>query len=243
MVSDLEASEIIIIATVLISSYAAYWAFDIRRALAVRLYRSQALGIGLVSLSFAYLYSYLYVQNAAPNLVSSLPSLEGDLIVFLSFTPFLLTFYWTDSSVMAARRSDPLLREILGWRRVRLVLWPLVVIGFVAVQIPYTQYAALTSSLLSVTPLLLSVFIPLGCAAVYLPMSAFRSKDPTLRRHLLWFGIFAASILTTAIFFNIVQSFAATISLAISLVTSVFGGYCLYRSARSLVPLNRISSD
>lgn len=39
-----------------ISVYAAYWAFSIRRALALGLYRSQALGIGLVAVGY-YLFS------------------------------------------------------------------------------------------------------------------------------------------------------------------------------------------
>ncbi len=85
------------------------------------------------------------------------------------------------------------------------------------------------------------VSVPLITGATILSVVGLRSKkDPVLRKHLLWFGLFAAFLLT----FPVVLSnlFADPLQ---TLLTQdlgvVFGGYCLYKSARSLVPLNRLS--
>ncbi len=236
-----------IIVTILIYTYSAYWAFDIRKALAVRLYRNQALGIGLGSLGFAILNVTYFLGIAhAIALPASLEFLNA-IIIAASVLPFILFFFWIDASVLAARRSDPLLRDILGWRRVRIILWSLVIFSITSQSIILTAARQLyqncipgcpTDPGLSVNVLFfIPIFIPFVSGAIYLPMSASHSKDRTLRRHFKWFGLFAVCLLAAATYSALISPGPPTS------VAFIAGGYCLYRSVRSLVPLNRLSLE
>src|ERR1700733_5624912 len=102
------------VVALLVLSYGAYWAFEIRRALAIRLYRSQALGIGLlaVSVGLAQLYYTGSIFYGWP------PELTFASILFFAFA----LFYWTNTSIRAARLSDPLLRDTFRWTRLRPLL-------------------------------------------------------------------------------------------------------------------------
>jgi len=230
---------------------ASYEALAIRRALAVRLYRNQALGIGLVALAFVVLSAFQL--SVLPFLPPNTGGPFGTPInyPFIYFT-WLVLFYWIDASVRAARRSDPLLRDTLRWSQVRIVVWALV-IGSIAVTSSIVLYLVVETGLSifaqaslpfggpGASPLnFLTFFVPIIFGAVYLPVAALRSKDPTLRRHLAWFGL--GFLFFVAILFLFNSPFPEIAQLAQSeMVVSV--GYFLYRSARSLVPLNRISLD
>ena len=101
-------------------AYSVFKTLNIRRALAVPLYRSQTLGVALVSLSFiGYMFTFdLYNGlGLSSNLFTTFEVLIGFAI------PPFVTFYWIDASMRAARRFDPLLREVFHWRIVRIILW------------------------------------------------------------------------------------------------------------------------
>jgi hypothetical protein len=227
------------VAALLALSYGAYWAFEIRRALAVRLYRSQALGIGLlaVSVGLAQLYFTGSIFYGWP------PELTFVSILFFA----LALFYWTNTSVRAARQSDPLLRDMFRWTRVRWLCLALiiaaVVYDFAAILYNVMNGYAVTptaTGFLAIT-FAIPVVVPVVAAAVLLPVVGFRSRDPVLRRHLVWFGLFAVFLLA----FIEVLSSAFTDPLQALLVQDVgllLGGYCLYRSVRSLVPINRMDA-
>jgi hypothetical protein len=226
------------IAALLVLSYGTYWALEIRRALAVRLYRSQALGIGLIAVSvgLAQLYYTGSIFFDWP------PELSFASILFFSFT----LLYWTNSSVRAARQSDPLLRDAFRWTRVRFLLLALIVatVAYDSANILYNvlnsrPITAAATGFLAVT-FEIPVLVPIIAAAFVLPVVGFRSRDPVLRRHLLWFGLFAVFLLA---FIEVLSSaFADPLeAVLIQDLGLLIGGYCLYRSARSLVPLNRIS--
>src|SRR5579864_7773784 len=106
---------------ILAFAYTSYWAFGIRHALAVERYKNQALGIGLIAIALG-----LIILN--PGNPSTVPG-----VAFLQALPLTLlevfTFYWVDASVLASRRSDPLLRDTFRWRRLRFVLWAIIIIG------------------------------------------------------------------------------------------------------------------
>ena len=205
---------------VFIFLFPAYWAFDIRRALAVRVYRNQALGIGLVSLAFLSLGIF----------ISTSLSYNLSLIVI---------FYWLDACIFAARRSDPLLRDTLRWSRLRLVVWAmnLIAIGvgafFVATKgdLSYMPTDTIGFSLVVFPDFAVPIL-----ALVLLPLVARRSGDLTLRRHIEWFGVFAVLQFTAILG-------AAVIGGASYFVGFAFGGYCLFRSARSLAPIGRLALD
>ena len=197
--------------------YPAFWAFSIRRALAVRLYRNQALGIGLVCVSFAI----SFLDNTGVGYGIAL----------------LVIFYWIDASFLAARRSDPLLRDTLHWSKLRIIFWALSIFTV----IPTAIYQILTGNgpsapgndLLGVIFIAFFILIPASGIGLF-AVASRRSGDHALRRHLAWFGLFVLS-----------QSATITIALfgggATYFLGFAVGGFCLYKSARSLVPLNRLS--
>jgi hypothetical protein len=234
MVSDTVIISVVgFLAVALMNGYAAYWALGIRRALAVRLYRNQALGIGLVSLgfvgvvfgsTFAYQSAFAEVKDALQLLV------------------FIIMFYWIDASIRAGRRSDPLLRDTFHWKLVRLPLWVLIIGFYLALIFSAYLFPELVNAI-SVPTILLVFFIPVLSGALILPVVARRSKDFTLRRHLQWFALLAVAYLVLLI--GIFTIFPAQTGLSPYIgwadLWFFVGGYFLYRSAKSLVPLNRIS--
>jgi len=216
------------IGTVLIYAYATYWSFGMRRILAVRLYRNQALGIGLGSSGFALL-NVAFVFNVSFGFGA-----------ILSLLPFIFFFYWIDSSVSAARRSDPHLRDVLRWRQMRVLLWPLVLFSYVSLYPILTvnrQFQTCLPVCRSYVDVLffVPIFVILASGALYLPMSAKRSKDTTLRKHFAWFGLFTLCLLAAALFSIILYP-----DFLLSTIAFIAGGYCLYRSAISLVPFKTL---
>jgi hypothetical protein len=218
------------IATILVFSYAAYWATSIRRALAVRTYRDQALGMSLISLFIAMLFLFL-VLFATTSQALFFAAWQ------LSITATIIAvFYWADASILAARHSDPLLRDTLYWRRVRMPLWASLVvvlsIGLVLTLESSTPGSGITLGGLG---LALDAFV----GAVILPIASRRSRDFVLKRHLKWFALFIAFV-----FLSVFLPFGPPgtyENAAVSFPLVVLGGYFIYRSAKSLVPLNRIS--
>ena len=219
-----------------IFSYAAYWAFSIRSVLASRLYRNQALGIGLIILSLGFTSLFVIVTQG------------NQIFIPISWVVTLIIFYWVDASMLAARRTDPLLRDTLRWSKVRFI-----VLGVNALGIGVTAVVTLATNnfghgITQYNPnlptyylflLFLPVYATIGSAIAGPSTSARRSGDPALRKHLLWFGISGAVTLGLAItgpFLRVPQ----LLGIVVVLFAPAYG-YCLYRSAKALVPLNRFS--
>lgn len=223
--------------------YGAYWAFAIRRAIFTGVYRSQALWIGFFSLYFIGYVSGL--DNGAPGV-----SLTFDLLVTAYYVVLsLLLFRLIDVDVNVARRSDPLLRDTLRWRTLRLIIWTIIMAASFLVFI----VAASRDIGIAIPPLIIAV----SQALVYLPMAipgvigltigARRSADQTLRRSLEWLGLFFVALLLTSLSYFLVIGGLVTVprDLYNSLGGLAFipAAYCLYRSAKSLAPLGRISLE
>ncbi len=208
-----------------ILGYAAYWALTIRHALGVRLYRNQALGIGLVAAASALL-ALLFGATIGGN----------EAVIDLQAFEFLFLFYWIDASVLAARRSDPIMRDDYHWSRLRGPLWG-------------ANLATFALNFFAHLPV--QIILTLVVGVVMLPTAAHRSGDAIFRRHLRWFGFYVvlqiiafAGILLPYILTGSPTSGSTNITyVAIGIfVPGAWGGaYCLYRSARSLAPLNKIS--
>jgi hypothetical protein len=199
--------------------YPAYWAFDIRKALRVRLYRSQALGIGLVCIS--------YVAGAW----DSTGTAYGLFI--------LVVFYWIDASFRAARRSDPLLRDSLYWTKLRIPFWILnggiIIGGTIAILLGYSIFVP-TSSSLGGALVSVPFFIVAASGVALGTVVAGRSGDWNLRKHLAWFALF---IFTQFASIGVAQ--VNSLSGFVYFLGFEFAGFFLYKSARSLVQFNRIS--
>jgi len=224
--------------------YAVYWAFDIRRALAVRIYRNQAFGIGVIVLAI-WLTNGVYIALSglvSLQLYSALSTLTWDFLL-------LTLFYWIDASVLASRRSDPLLRDTLHWSKLRIPLWIAVLLA-VGGTLTLQGYSEITDNVSLLNQLAVGtlnnailnfvygfpVFVAIICGIVFLPAIAVRAKwDRTLRRHFSWFALFVLLFLGTTGAGNIFPLSGPIILLCV--------GLALYKSAKSLVPLNRIPSQ
>jgi hypothetical protein len=225
--------------------FPAYASFNIRRALVVRLYRDQALGIGLVAIGLVLLIvSEFFIAIEQPPNSPGPFGTPIDLPFF--YFAWLVLFYWIDSSIRASRRSDPLLRDTFYWKQVRIVVWAvnLVSIGLTSLYTLYLVVATGASLIVSPTPppmlnlvSQIPIYVPILFGAIYLPAVAFRSRDPTLKRHLRWFGIFVVAFLAASLSLGtgfLAQTPAPTLLYC-------FSAYCLYLSAKYLVPLNKMS--
>ena len=208
-----------------IFAYTVYLAFSIRRSLSVRQYRNQALGVGLVALAWILLFFDFSALLSAHDYAYF--TVVAGLIV-------MMLFFWVDTSVLAARRSDPLLRDTLHWRRLRVIIWVLVILATVAAASLASYYQMDTGAEpqfmynlgygLGVGFLPATIVVIAGI--VVLPISAHRARDKFLRRSFEWFGAFV-----------VVLPFVGATTIPIETFAGLtIAGYCLYRSARSLVP-------
>jgi hypothetical protein len=212
----------------LIFVFAAYWAFSIRRVLSVGVYRRQALGIGLVALILASI-----LLSGIP--LAYLPS-AGQIFSLLPIFAFGAMFYWIDASVLEARRSDPLLRYTFHWKQLRIAFWVLDISALVSIVAIEAATGGNPGGQAVDVIFNLPFYITVLSGVTLLPTVAVRSKDKILRRHLVWFALFAG-ILAVSLS---IASFVLADYLQ-ELLTSVLGlylgAYCLYRSSKSLVPL------
>jgi hypothetical protein len=225
--------------------YATYWGLVIRRGLAVGIYRSQALGMSLLSLGLLS----LLVTNITGSVYLNSPVLASNAsFLFRSYALSLLILFWVDSSMRASRDLDPLSRDSLHWGTARYVAWALSLVGiagtvgFLIVTGNYGFYdnppPGLGSDAIQLMSLLPYFVTPIA-GFVALPIGALRSKDKSFKRQLQWFAL--------ALLFLFVFSSIAGLVPNNSLLqndfyglTFLFVAYCLYRSVRALVPLNSI---
>ena len=218
--------------------YATYWAFSIRHSLVGRVYRDHALWLGAICL-------ILGVGSPIGN-ASSNNAIVSFAIVLYTIVSIVVLFAFVDSTVPVARRSDPLLRGILRWEEVRILIWSDV--GLLTIFFVYSDVSpSFNSSPWAVLGFPLVLF-PLVLAVLALLVGARRSRDPLLRGSLAWFG----AVLLLAL----VRVLISLVEMAILNITTydstysypalafapafILGAYALYRSARSLAPINRL---
>lgn len=239
--------------------YAAYWAFDIRHDLTVRLYRNQAFGLGVFCLVIT-LAALPSPEISSSGILGSTSFLIGYTLVTSAF--WLGTIYFVDASVLASRRSDPLLRDTLHWSKVRYVLWAFQIfnVSFILLGV---MYSAITGDITLANQIMQGnngAFTSLPAVIanfawgtafvsfiVFVPV-AIRAKDPSLRKHFKWLAILTVVVGLVFITMGILGSISSE-TIPAGLVGTLVGnsifftiaGYCLYRSAKALVPLNRIS--
>jgi hypothetical protein len=214
--------------------YTAYWSLAIRNALAVKLYRRRGLWVGAIATYFVVFFLFI-----ASSRVLGLddPTYLRYAAGILAYFGALTFFFWIDSTIRVARRSDPLRRDSLHWSRLRWFFGFLIFVGtFFALLFNPTSVTYVQA-----TPL----YGPTGgiilIGGIALLRSASRSADLSLRKHLKWFGIFAlltwaTTVVEGEIFANHLvpdQAILQTVSYSLFLVSA----YSLYRCARSLAPL------
>jgi hypothetical protein len=229
-------------------AYVLYNALIMRKTLAVGPYRRHALGMGFVAGLFALdQASNFFPTSGAWNYLG--------LAVFAAFALGLL--YWVDSSILTARRSDPLDRDTFHWSFLRRIIWVGAVGAFcfvslvslvlpppgVGSQAPPPEWLNDTFTVVFFFP----VYTAAISAVLVIPVAARRCKDLVFRRHLEWFFLFVAIQLVLAggvgqLFQNPGGSSTA-ISSFLDGVGILVGFYPLYMSVRRLVPLYRFDND
>jgi hypothetical protein len=213
--------------------FAAYWSFQIRRALAGQIYRSHALWLGVVSI-LAGLSAFLTYSSNFAVLVA--------LVVFYNVT-FVVLFAFFDSTVKVARRSDPLLREILKWKELRIIGW----IG-VGLIIVFNFLSVSNAVFDTVVTYLIVIPLAVGCPAII--VGGRRSRDPLLRNNLKWLGIALLDLLVLELVtsleafygWSVNQTYYSYYALIVA-VFWIFGAYAVYKSARSLAPVSHLSQE
>jgi hypothetical protein len=252
MLSTLDYVNVAVTLAVVASyGYVFYAAMLVRRTLAVGLYRRHAFGIGLLAAVFAF----DQVSNFLPT--------DGvwGLIGLVGFAVFALgLLYWVDSSILAARRSDPLYRDTLHWSGLRKVIWAvsvgaLVFVFLASIALPpsFGDGSTPTGGPMLWFTVAFSVlfFFPIYSAAVsgvvVMPIAARRCKDLVFRSHLEWLFLFIAIQLVAAgVIGQVIQSpFGNSDPLAwlVDGLGLLVGLFPLYRSVKRLVPLYRFAAE
>ncbi|HYB76255.1 MAG TPA: hypothetical protein VEC08_04790 [Nitrososphaerales archaeon] len=248
------------VVVLLIFGYTTYISTNIGWSLAVGLYRRQALWVSVLSA----IYALLLLETFISVFYLSTESAPEDLIVSLSQDIGIIAiFAWADASARIARRSDPLLRDSLNWSKLRRFVWALLAVSIASTY--YFAFALVASTgSLSVAPspgLLISLaaflFTPFVAGAFVIPVSAARTGDPVLRRHLRWFSLLFVLLVALSAYVVYVLAFGGAsgyidilrrivenpASNTYLMLTYLVAGYAFFKSARSLVPLNKVSPE
>jgi hypothetical protein len=224
-----------------IALYAGYWALTIRKALVGRIYRNQALWLGAFCIPFAVAGFITYTNSQTIS--------EAIGVFFLVLV--LTVFAWVDSTIPVARRSDPLLRNIIHWEKVRIVIWA-ALLGLAATLLYYSFAVNFTvNSPMVLNALLLAyITLPFAIGGPAILIGARRSRDAVLRGSLRWFGMFLLILLLSILVNTIVLQgifgvgsydlYYSYPALPAAVVVNL-AAFSLYKSARSLAPTNKLS--
>jgi len=214
-------------------AYGAVWAFRIRRALMSPLFKDRARWVGIAALTFAILVSSnLLIRFLVPD-----NFYFGFLLYCIVDAAGIVTLAWIDTTIKLARRSDPLNRNTFLWKQLRYFVW-------------FFTFVTTFGSLFSVIYNHVNYFnaqggnggafiagsfgwVFLGFLALYL--SFRRSKDPILREHLKWLGLFLFLLL---IIDTVLSRDLVPFRIA-DLILLAVDAYFLYCAVKSLAPLSR----
>jgi hypothetical protein len=154
----------------------------------------------------------------------------------------VVTYTFVDRTILIAMRSDFFHRDVIGWTKVRL---PGLILVAGALCLAAADFA-LAPSDASTTPLWASVALDvfvvvvplvLGYASIAIVVSARRTADRVLKRHILLLG------LSLACFAMILALFASPSTDLFNFLgdaLNVVSLYLLYRAVMSLTPLGRV---
>jgi len=225
--------------------YGAYWAFSIRKALAGKKYRRHAFLLGVLSVLVGMVGFITYSTN----------QLVSDLFAVYYSVLFIFTFAFIDSAVPLARRSDPLLRSVLGWDKLRVALWvdTAALVAVLVIPVSLTGNQPLVPNASQLVNAFSNILWPIFAITLFaasgaaLVIGARRSRDPFFQGSLKWLGlcliawmaVFAVDSLLFIAFpsvstFDFYYSYYA---LPYGILT-IIAAYFLYRCARSLAPIS-----
>lgn len=179
------------------------------------------------------------------NVSSLFPTSSNALIGTLEFVPFpvllIVVYAFVDRTIVVAGKMDFFHRDVLSWSRVRVPLFVVVLVTSLSFGVAsfYPTEASAPYWIVDLVDvcavLLLSV---LGYASVVLAISARRSADKTLRRHIWLLGISLAMFVTT-LGLSILPN--GDLDVFLNAVISVASLVVLYFAVMSLTPLGKVS--
>jgi hypothetical protein len=214
--------------------YAAYWAFEIRKALASPIRRNMALWQGSATLIAA---ATIFVTYSNSFVLLLLEAAFYDVA-------FVVIFAFLDSLLKVTRRSDPLLRDIIHWQQTRYIGWAAV--ALTAAFNPLYAFFPQSNAVPILVDIFNAVIFVVGGAGVL--VGAPRIKDPVLKGNLKWIGLGLLCVIAV-ISTDIVESAAGLSNYTVyysypALILGLFfglTGYCFYRAARHLAPISRLT--
>ena len=216
--------------------YGAVWANRIKNALSTPLYRDRARWVGIVAAFFAVLVS----SNLLIRLIDPTNFYLSLLEYIVVDAAGLVTLAWIDTTIKMARRSDPLNRNTFKWKQLRILIWIftfLTTIGslfwVVFSQANFFSPGGTNGNFVAGS----FGWVLLGFIALVL--SYRRSKDPMLKEHLKWFGLF---LFLLFIVDTVLSATGDPFRIAGEILLAI-DAYFLYRGVRTLAPLSRVPLD
>ena len=186
--------------SIIIAIPAAYRAITSRRVLTTPLYRNRALWTGTVALMLAVIDAFaIIIENTSSSVTFGIvpPPGTSEFYVFVVLTAAFsaVAFAWIDSTIGVALELDFLHRDVLDWKKVRLLAGAAIVTGTVVAQFVTTDWELVIAVVLLAPPA--------AYMAASLVVGGRRVRDETVRRYIRWMGFLVVALLmqvgTTAI--------------------------------------------
>lgn len=211
--------------------YGAYLALSVWRGLAIPIFRSRALWMALFGIPLVVAINYSAITRV---IISDNSALSASVISETLFSfPLDTLFVWIDRMVSSVIRLDYLRRDVLYWRRLRVVYWALVVVANVLF---FSRYVYGTILGVVSTVLLL---VPLAYGTMALVKGARTLRDTTFKSHLKWLSYFGAAIIPALLTYGL---YGVSIPIPQHLLILALS-FCFYKMARYLVPIGKISAE
>ena len=213
---------------------AAYRGVEMLRAFVNQVYRNRAIWMVAVVL--------LALFNTLSNL---LPSVSSPASYLLLVVLIVVVFAFVDASILATLEMDFFHRNTLGWRRARVFAY-LLLYGDIAISVTLefvsgapgspAWLSALTESPAYTVQAFLVLFSVLGYSGVTLILSARRTPDVVMRRHLMLVGFtFSLFIISTA------NDLTVSIALLNDFL-AVLAPIVIYFAVMALSPVGRVET-
>ena len=217
---------------VAIAGYAAYLAFSVWRGLAVPIYRSRALWTVFLAILFALAVPF------GGNIAIFPPTFVyiASIVIYNGLFTLILValFAWIDRTINTLIRLDYLRRDLFGWKKVRFAYWALVAVASGgSVYSPPVGPSSLPLFLVGG----ISLLIPVGYGSLALIIGSRKTTDMTFRSHAKWGGYLMVGVLLASLTY-----FATPNVVAVQVPPYMLISYCFYKMAKSLVPVNPITS-
>lgn len=231
---------------VLALGYTVLVGFKIRLTLIDKLRRDQIYGLSLAALGMgvSVIGGVLLTDLSRGGRLNDVFYQQARFSI--SYIGAALILYGIDSAVSAARLTDPFLRDERRWVLVRITVWTLfgaaIVIAafylFNSHTYTYT-YSGNRQNAVQQQVFYLPLFAA-NLAGVVLALLSLRSKDPFLRRHLIWVSLFPAfvvvGLLREAMIIPVLGN--PLIDMLVAFIPFTLAAISLCVAVRSLLPLH-----